>query len=204
MIGLIPAVWREIFALFVSDIGPVAEFPRFEYSMNDVRRAGEALAGELIWTDDTAEYIRQVFRIAHNYRDSHAFPMRKLRYEVGGQMRKRRLKGGLTVARLKRMPSIRRKLRTISSQLNQIQDLAGCRAILPSIEDVNSLIEAMRENSVHILHREDRYVTNPNLTVTEATTWSSSSKGPVTRKFTTTGVSNYRSGPDFSTLGQRP
>jgi hypothetical protein len=48
----------------------VPEFPRLEYTMGDVRRAGEALATDLIWTDETAETIRQVFRIANNWRDS--------------------------------------------------------------------------------------------------------------------------------------
>jgi ppGpp synthetase/RelA/SpoT-type nucleotidyltranferase len=144
----------------VPDIGPVTEYPRFQYTMRDVRRAGEALAGDLIWTDESAESIRQVFRIANNYRDSHAFPMRKLRREITSEMRKSRLKG-FTVARLKRMPSVRRKLRAISSHLNQIQDLAGCRAVLPSIDDVNSLIAAMRTNSRHVLHREDSYIIDP-------------------------------------------
>jgi ppGpp synthetase/RelA/SpoT-type nucleotidyltranferase len=142
------------------DIGPVTEYPRFQYTMGDVRRAGEALAGNLVWNDESAEAIRQVFRIANNYRDSHAFPMRKLRREITAEMRNNRLKG-FTVARLKRMPSIRRKLRAITSHLNQIQDLAGCRAVLSSIDDVNSLITAMRANSPHVLHREDSYITNP-------------------------------------------
>lgn len=51
----------------------VADFPRFQYTMRDVRRAGEALAADLIWTDDSAESIRQVFSIANNWRDSHAY-----------------------------------------------------------------------------------------------------------------------------------
>ncbi|WP_074132318.1 hypothetical protein, partial [Bradyrhizobium sp. NAS96.2] len=139
----------------------MADFPRFEYSMRDVRRAGEALAGDLVWTDETAEHIRQVFRIANNYRDSHAYPMRRLRYEVSGLIRKQRITGGFTVARLKRMPSIRRKLRKISSNLNQVQDLAGCRAVLPTMDDVNSLIGALRLNSAHELAREDAYIVRP-------------------------------------------
>jgi hypothetical protein len=48
----------------------VPEFPHLEYTMRDVRRAGEALATDLIWTDETAETIRQVFRTANNWRDS--------------------------------------------------------------------------------------------------------------------------------------
>ena len=46
------------------------EFPRLEYTMGDVRRAGQALATDLIWTDETAETIRQVCRIANNWRGS--------------------------------------------------------------------------------------------------------------------------------------
>ena len=57
------------------------EFPRLEYTMGDVRRAGQALATDLIWTDETAETIRQVFRVANNWRVSHAYPMRKTRNE---------------------------------------------------------------------------------------------------------------------------
>ena len=129
--------------------------------MRDVRRAGEALAGDLIWTDETAESIRQVFRIANNYRDSHALPMHKIRRALAAQIRRERVAPGFTVARLKRMPSIRRKLRAISSNLNQIQDLAGCRAVLESIDDVNKVVEAMRTLSTHVLHREDPYITQP-------------------------------------------
>jgi hypothetical protein len=38
----------------------MADFPQFEYSMGDVRRAGEALGGNLIWTDETAELLTRV------------------------------------------------------------------------------------------------------------------------------------------------
>jgi ppGpp synthetase/RelA/SpoT-type nucleotidyltranferase len=129
--------------------------------MGNVRRAGEALARDLIWTDESAESIRQVFRVANNYRDSHALPMHKIRHALAGQIRHKKIAGGFTVARLKRMPSIRRKLRTISSHLNQIQDLAGCRAVLESIDDVNRVVEAMRALPTHVLHREDPYITQP-------------------------------------------
>jgi hypothetical protein len=139
---------------------PVSDFPRFEYSMRDVRRAGDALRGELTWTDETAEQIREIFRIANNWRDSHAFPMRKLRWELIGQIRRLRI-AGQTVARLKRMPSIRRKLRTISANLNQIQDLAGCRAILPSIKEVNAVRGVLRDRSAHQLHNEADYINKP-------------------------------------------
>ena len=77
--------------------------------------------------------------------------MRNLVYQ-----KTRRLKlSGNTVARLKHMPSIRRKLRDQPWKLNQIQDLAGCRAILPNIEGVNALIDSLRRKPAHIIYRED-------------------------------------------------
>jgi hypothetical protein len=51
--------------------------------------------------------VLKVFTIANNWRDSHAYPMRKFRYELTGQMRRQKLQG-ITVACLKRMASIRK------------------------------------------------------------------------------------------------
>jgi hypothetical protein len=130
--------------------------------MSQVMRAGEALKGDLVWTEATAPTVLEVFKIANNWRDAHAYPMRRLRYELFGQMRRNGL-DGITVARLKRMPSIRRKLQNHRGHLNQIQDLAGCRAILPSINDVNTLISAMRANTAHDLYDEDDYINVPKL-----------------------------------------
>ena len=60
----IPLRGADIYCDFESDIGPVAEYPRFEYSMKDVKRAGEIIAGELPWNDETAPQIRDAFHIA--------------------------------------------------------------------------------------------------------------------------------------------
>src|SRR4051794_6475996 len=109
----------------------MSEFPPFQYTMKEVRRAGEALRTRLVWTEETAPAIMRTFAIAHNWRDSHAYPMRKLRGLLIGQIRKKQIEGD-TVARLKRMPSIRQKLTRQQWPLDKIQDLAGCRAIVPS------------------------------------------------------------------------
>jgi hypothetical protein len=78
-------------------------------------------------------------------RDSHVLPMRQIRSELIGQVRRSRARGQ-TAARLKRMPSIRRKLQKISVPLSSIQDLAGCRAILPTLKDVNAVIKGLRQS----------------------------------------------------------
>jgi hypothetical protein len=53
----------------------VAEYPRFEYSMKDVKRAGEIIAGELPWNDETAPQVRDAFHISNKWRDAHAYPI---------------------------------------------------------------------------------------------------------------------------------
>jgi hypothetical protein len=140
--------------------GSVSDFPQFDYSMKDVLRAGEALAGRMIWTDETAPRIVEVFSIANNWRDSHAYPMRKVRTLVRGKINRLKL-SGRTVARLKHMPSIRRKLRDQPWKLNQIQDLAGCRAILPTIQGVNALIDVLQRDNGADIQREYPYISEP-------------------------------------------
>ncbi|SRR6266446_498571 len=141
------------------------QFPKFNYSMKAVLRAGDVLRGAVVWPEDEAERekVLETFRIANNWVDSHAYPMRKLRHELVGQARRY---DGSTVARLKRMPSVRRKLRRLAGKLSQIQDLAGCRAILPSIGEVKAVITEMRfasthGASTHELEREYDYINNP-------------------------------------------
>jgi (p)ppGpp synthase/HD superfamily hydrolase len=138
----------------------MADFPPFRYTQQDVRQAGKALAGKLIWTDENAEHIRKVFAIAHNWRDSHAYPMSRFRAVLGGQVRRQHA-GGNVVARLKRMPSIRGKLRSQPSTLDKIQDLAGCRAIVSSIKDARTVVQGMQQVPRHVLHRESPYIDKP-------------------------------------------
>jgi hypothetical protein len=136
------------------------EFPPFKYTMKEVRQAGEALSQKLIWNDETAESIRRTFAIAHNWRDSHGYPMNRFRAILSGQIKRNNMAGN-AVARLKRMPSIRGKLVKQQWPLDKIQDLGGCRAILPSIRDAQALIERMRGLNGHVLHKEDPYVEKP-------------------------------------------
>lgn len=105
----------------------VADFPSLEFSNREVKRAGEVIAGSLVWTEESAPELKCAFQIANNWRDAHAYPMRSVRYQLLWFMRDADV-SGFTVARLKRMQAIRRKLRRVGLHLNQIQDLGGCRA----------------------------------------------------------------------------
>jgi hypothetical protein len=130
-------------------LGPVSDYPIFDYSMKDVKRAGDVISGALQWTDETEPQIRRAFQIANNWRDAHAYPMRSIRHQLIFYMRHLEL-NGIPAARLKRMQAIRKKLRRpdFSMNLSQVQDLGGCRAILSSMDAVRALVEVLRERSV--------------------------------------------------------
>jgi hypothetical protein len=139
----------------------VADFPRLEYSKRDVRRAGDALKTDLVWSDESSnEDIFQIFAIANNWRASHELPMRSIRAGLIWRLRTLNVEF-VTAARVKRMSSIRKKLIRRPENLIQIQDLGGCRAIVPSIGDVTNAVLLEKERSRHRFRREDDYITNP-------------------------------------------
>lgn len=43
---------------------PVGDFPRFEFNMGEVKRAGQVIASDLIWDETTEAEIREAFKIA--------------------------------------------------------------------------------------------------------------------------------------------
>ena len=63
-------------------LGPVSDFPIFDYSMKDVKRAGKVISGALPWTDKTEPQIRRAFQVVNNWRDAHAYPMRSIRHHL--------------------------------------------------------------------------------------------------------------------------
>lgn len=138
----------------------VSAFPVLEYSNKRVLRAGEALRGNLIWTPETEAEIRETFKIANSWRDSHAFPMRSIRGEVSSRLVHLGL-DGITAARVKKMPSIRKKLCRLPYKLNQMQDLGGVRAILASISQVHKLSEELKKKSKNEFRSEDDYINEP-------------------------------------------
>ncbi len=132
----------------------------FQHSIACVRSAGRALAGDLIWSTDNREEILRVFKVAEDWRTSHSHPMTSMRISLDAKRRKLEV-DGITVSRLKRMRSIRKKLERTSLRLNQIQDLAGCRSVVTSISDVETLSRAFCEETRHDFYKVDDYILNP-------------------------------------------
>lgn len=125
------------------------------YSRNQIVGAGKLLSGRVQLSDEA----REAFRIAHAWRSAHVEPMHRLRQQLSGRARGT---GSVTAARLKRMQSIRRKLARGPHTLLQMQDIAGCRIIVPTMVDVARLVERYRSDPVHYaIGREQDHIARP-------------------------------------------
>jgi ppGpp synthetase/RelA/SpoT-type nucleotidyltranferase len=147
-------------AALKSNPADVAELATPQYSKSQIEKAGKVLRRTDLqpgqFFDSYKLSTEDAFRVAHNWRDAHMLPLLRVRQELGAKTRAAFGKGAtLTAARLKRMHAIRRKLQRPFT-LYQMQDIAGCRAILPSIREVNELV-AMYHNgeSRYSIHNED-------------------------------------------------
>lgn len=141
----------------VQDVGlgiEMAEWVKREFERSAIKKAGRLLADRLPYTPEAIE----AFRIAHNWRMAHAYPMMRER-----AMLTRACAGlGDTAGRIKRMDSIRKKLRRSSISLEKIQDLAGVRAILPDMNAVNAVVLKYQGGwGASSLHKMDDYILRP-------------------------------------------
>ncbi len=136
----------------------MADFEAPQYSKRRVVGAGKLLKGSLPWP---SEVTAETFKIARNWRAAHLIPMRHVRMELHAKVKK--IGGGITAARLKRMTSIRAKLRRAPHTLYQMQDIAGCRAIMSNQDDADYLIALLRKESRHTFIDQDDYIASPKV-----------------------------------------
>ncbi|MEP2758982.1 MAG: RelA/SpoT domain-containing protein [Hyphomicrobiales bacterium] len=81
--------------------------------------------------------VEEAFRVMHNWRFHHAYPMVRERAKLNKLAKET---GGFTSGRVKRISSIRKKLARSTVELHQMQDLVGCRAILPTMDDLREVL----------------------------------------------------------------
>lgn len=127
------------------------------YSRSAVDRAGDVLAGRSDGQRDLA------LEIINNWRASHSYPLNT--FQMGLRQRARRVDPNVLIAqRIKRLASITAKLENEPSmQLSQMQDIGGCRAILPNVAEVRAVRELYRYSRNHHLVREKDYVSHPKV-----------------------------------------
>ncbi|ARE84931.1 RelA/SpoT domain-containing protein [Roseovarius mucosus] len=125
------------------------------YSKNQIKLAGRLLGGAVQRTPE----VEEAFRIVHNWRLHHAYPMVRERAKLTRLVKPQ---GGLTAGRLKRLFSIRKKLFRRSAELDQMQDLVGCRAIVPSMDALQEVLSKYKTvDDGGRVRRKTDYIANP-------------------------------------------
>lgn len=134
-------------------------FSRPEFSREEFNKAGDNLIYPSI---DSLDEWQKAFSVIGNWRSSHSFPLRTIRYGIYHKA-KRIDPHSIVVQRLKRIYSIHLKLRRFKHlKLSDLQDIGGCRAVMKTVADVKKLVDSYKCSEIrHELDDEDDYISNP-------------------------------------------
>lgn len=127
-----------------------------EFSRNHVKKMGKRLAK----AEGTAEELIHAVNVADNWRAAHAYPLQIVTSTIRRRLKDRDI---IVVQRLKRLDSIIGKLqRKPQISLYDMQDLAGCRVIVPDITELYPVYRGYCGSRMrHAIHHTDDYVRNP-------------------------------------------
>jgi hypothetical protein len=119
----------------------MAEWIKRDHGKGAINRAGKALLKWWTSPDDMPlEPWTAIYRPVKNWRLCHALPLNVIQAGLRARIRRMDLKDVIVAQRLKRFASIMNKLqREPNMELTQMQDLGGCRAILPDVASVRTL-----------------------------------------------------------------
>ncbi len=130
------------------------------YTRKKTDKSGDLLSkGKLPTNMDLQELIN----IFNNWRSSHAYPMHIMMMTIKNTARSI-TDNAICFQRLKRVSSILYKLERYTMKLSQMQDIAGCRVIMPNVK----LTRKMREDFIsrkkkhkRVKKREMNYINSP-------------------------------------------
>jgi hypothetical protein len=131
-----------------------------DFEQQEVNAAGRDLARMAFPVVDD-EAIKAL-SIINNWRSAHAYPLNT--FQITLRTRARRLEKDVIVAqRIKRLESIHAKLsRQQTMRMTQMQDIAGCRAVLKRMTTVRRLVAIYKSSGfAHRLKGEKDYIAAP-------------------------------------------
>jgi Region found in RelA / SpoT proteins len=135
------------------------EWVKPEYPRDVVNAAAKVLLkrGAVV-----AEEHDEALRIVDNWRYCHNYPLNTFKVTLR-KYAKKAFPAAVVAERRKRLSSILFKLeREPSMKLTQMQDIAGCRAIVGSVGSVKRLVDIYRSSNIkHKLHHVKDYIVNP-------------------------------------------
>jgi ppGpp synthetase/RelA/SpoT-type nucleotidyltranferase len=142
-----------------------------QFSRNQVDKAGkfitkssQDITNRNDFVENANDFQRYLY-IVNNWRSSHSYPLNT--FQVTLRRRARQIdQNALVAQRIKRLESIQSKLARQTTQLSQMQDIGGCRAVLNSQEDVVNLVHIYLNASkskrfAHQLKWQKDYISNP-------------------------------------------
>lgn len=129
-----------------------------QFSEDEIREASRVL----IDPEATPGQRSKALVVANNWRLAHGYPLNTFQVNLRHRARKIAL-DPLIAQRLKRLPSIEKKMRKMPHlHLLRMQDLGGCRAVVSKVEQVDALTELHKHARVkHELQRIDDYIREP-------------------------------------------
>lgn len=127
-----------------------------EFSKAQINEAGRIIKK----TDGNNDKLLFALEVIDNWRESHVFPLQIIYCHL---KRRYKNKGYIIAQRLKRLRSIIGKMqRETTMSLWTMQDLGGCRTIVPTIEEVYMVVKELKSSRIrHILKKENDYINNP-------------------------------------------
>lgn len=138
-----------------------------EYTRTQINRAGEVVRDVMHGNDP--DDLDLAVRVVDNFRAAHQFPLNTFYMTLKNRAAKVSPKAVVS-SRIKRLPSIAQKLLDRPTMnLVQMQDIGGCRAVLPTMKDVYALRDQYVETDplVHPLagqEYEKDYIVEPQAT----------------------------------------
>lgn len=134
-----------------------------EYGRKQIDNAGHIIVKD----NPTEEEIDKARIVLNNWRSSHMYPLNTFQARLRTEAKKTD-DNSVVVQRLKRANSIIKKLKreqTKTMSLSQMQDIAGCRAVLSNVDKVNELVEVYRKSRglkhIRMKDKEKDYIKNP-------------------------------------------
>jgi ppGpp synthetase/RelA/SpoT-type nucleotidyltranferase len=129
-----------------------------KHDRSEVDAAGDVLLKQ----EATLAELEHAYTVINNWRSSHAFPLNT--FQMTLRYKARPLDSTALVAqRVKRLSSIEAKLARLRRlKLSDVQDIAGCRVVLSSVDTVEELVNAYHNSSLkHELDHKDDYILRP-------------------------------------------
>ena len=131
---------------------------KLDYSNKEITRAGYTLVDP----NATEEEQQQSIKVIENWRVAHAFPMNT--FAINLRRHVSDIPGAIVAQRLKRFDTIRGKMaRFPDMKLHRMQDIGGCRVIVPTVNDVYKVKERLEKSRIrHEAKTPKDYIKDPN------------------------------------------